>query len=239
MPQFILTSSDQKTRCHPKQRNTFGLAPGPGPEGSCPGATDGVGGCWEARGPHGRRCYAQKLCLTRPTVRRNLAFNTKLVKEARPKELERLFRDEFERFENECLKLDIKGGWCYRIHWSGDVPDLKYAKALGAAMREFPNILFWGYTRTLDEKVLRALSNPDNAVWFVSADVMNYEKAEALWKTVPGLGMAYLSSEKPWKLDGRTPIACPVDAGTMDREGACQKCRLCLRRNAVIWFKLR
>jgi hypothetical protein len=138
-------SGDRKTRFRPSQKNTFGLLPGL--QGSCPGATVGAGGCMQAeKGRKMPTCYVVNLMKAYPGVSAILQRNTDLIKRANQQEKTQLLTDEFERFRKLELKKPEPKLY-YRLHWSGDVYDLEYARALRDAMTQFPDILFWGYTR--------------------------------------------------------------------------------------------
>ena len=233
---IIKPSSDRKTKAWSGQYNTFGTLPGP--EGTCPGATCGKGGCCDI--PAGRKlrvCYVNKIMSCYPTVRAVLAGNTEL-KNLTIHGLEKAFRTEFDRYLAAEQKRGFitDHGWCensYRIHWSGDLPNTDYATALATVMQEYP-IDFWNYTRSLG--MVPIMAEVNNCVTYISADADNYKeavKAYKPYKDQANVAWCYLSKEKP---EDQELQECPVDSKKMDLEGACHKCRKCLN-GVPIWFK--
>jgi hypothetical protein len=227
-------SGDRKVRAYKNQKNTFGLLPGPA--ATCPGATTSEGGC--AHVPAGRKlsvCYAARLVNARPNVRAVLEHNTKLLTQASGYEQQALLQYEFERF----LQADIKKRpkekeRYYRLHWSGDIFSKEYANALASAMLAFPEISFWNYTRSFEW--LQPLREVPNCVTYLSLDKCNSAEGTLTYR---GLGYP----EDNMSLCMMSPLeprsnytACPQDSGKLELEGACHKCKLCLKGKPV-WFK--
>jgi hypothetical protein len=175
-----------------------------------------------------------------PNVRALLEHNTALLVVTKPTydDQVRLFTQEFERFKKAEMKRDKPDLW-YRIHWSGDIPDEQYARALRAAMEQHADINFWGYTRSFFSVPIMA--GMKNCTWYLSLDPVNiaegyeiYEKTKNESKA-DNLSVCYMSKELPGKMKKEYAF-CPVDIKKMDLEGGCAKCRLCLKGRPV-WFK--
>lgn len=232
----LIPSNDRKVRAYPSQRNTFGLMPGALADGgTCPGATYGPGGCRYI--PVGRRtpvCYVEPLMQLRTAVRGVLESNTRSVMQADEDQLLQVFAAEFARFRTQELRRS-KPCLSYRLHWAGDVPDERYARALRRAIEQASDIQFWGYTRSLFAVPL--LAGVSNLIWYISADPCNLKEAVRVYRqNTDGVFFSMMSKRTPPKYLGKF-VRCPVDAGTMPLEGACHKCRACLRREQI-WFPL-
>ena len=197
----IKPSSDRKVRCRPSQKNTFGLMPGRG--GTCPASTRGCGGC-ESPEP-GRKtptCYVFPLMRAYKGVEGVLQNNTDLLMNSDIPTMTQLLVDEFNRF----LRLEKrarKTNMAYRLHWSGDIFSKDYATALTAAMREFPEIRFWCYTRSFPYGVKLAREN-GNLSMYLSLDPVNaYAGLRAYFDAMSGvhgelagtLRIAYMAPE--------------------------------------------
>ena len=228
-------TGDRKTRGHKNQKNTFGLAPGhPSKGGSCPGATTGPGGCQNV--PEGKKnptCYVEGLQKAYKGVSNALKYNTELVIESTEEELVQLFCDMFAEFERiETKRGIIKDLW-FRHHWSGDMMDEKYCRALKKAMAEFPHINFWTYTRSWF--AVPILCDVPNLVLYISADADNFNQAIKTYLNYEhtNVALCYMGEEKP-NLNQRI-IPCPVDSGKMKLEEACHKCKLCLKGKPVFF----
>lgn len=251
----LKSTCDRKTRFRKSQRNTFGLLPGP--SGTCPGATIGCGGCSQIQ--PGRKlptCYVFNIMAIYKAVGPILQHNTNLLKSASQEDRITILKQEFERFEKHELKQQNPQPF-YRLHWSGDVYDSDYADALIEAMRAFPKVTFWNYTRSLDLAVELA-DNVPNLVQYLSLDTINFEKGMDVymrWYNRPrhqddNLHIGYMSDkddfqERYQECRQRHPdwpetlmvlSECPVDAKKMATDGACAKCRKCLAGRPV-WFK--
>jgi hypothetical protein len=235
----IKPSSDRKTRAYAAEKNTFGLLPGP--DNSCPGATTEPGGC--AHVPEGRKlpdCYVFKLMKCYGGVAKILQHNSDLLMNSTYQVRYELFKEEFQRFLDAHRKRKRAHQPMYRIHWSGDCPDETYARALRAAMDEFPEIKFWGYTRSWFSVAVMAGS--PNCDWYLSLDEVNFADgyAEFLkWEhnpAVSNISWAYMGKEKPVGSWATQMASCPVDLGKMEVEGACQKCQLCMAGSSI-YFK--
>ena len=232
---LLKPTSDRKTQAYPGQRNTYGLMRGPIAEGgTCPGCTIGPGGCCER--PGGRKtttCYVDKLTRAYPGVKASLCYNRDLLNESGHEGKVLLLLKEFLRFSKECL--DNKAELNYRIHWSGDVFDLRYAKALREAITDCHFINFWAYTRFFD--CVPLLAGIPNLQLYLSLDKVNFETGYPVYLKYmkANVHYCYMGDEKP---DDDVLTPCPVDIDKLPLEGACHKCRLCLTGHNV-WFKTR
>lgn len=250
----IKPSGDSKVRFRKTQKNTFGLLPGL--TGTCPKATVGLGGCSHIqKNKKLPICYVFRLMRVYKNVGPVLEHNTKIIKQANYADKVNILKKEFQRFKTAELKQKTPKLY-YRIHWSGDVYDLEYAKALSEAMRAFPEIQFWNYTRTFEVAEYLANNTP-NLVQYLSLDPVNFSEGIQVFsgwlKSNPpydNLTICYmnkvndfndrLKKEKESKdnLLNFTPklMGCPVDENIIPIEGGCAACRMCLIGRPV-WFK--
>jgi hypothetical protein len=103
-----------------------------------------------------------------------LRHNTDILKSASTAEKTAILVREFRRFRDTELRR-ADPSLKYRIHWSGDVFDLSYAKALVSAMNCFPDILFWTYTRSFFSVSTLLLAS--NLKLYLSCDPDNLQTA--------------------------------------------------------------
>jgi len=237
----IRPSEDAKTKFKPRQRNTFGMMPGP--EFSCPFATSGPGGCWS----DGKKktCYVWRLTQFRKKMRENLEHNFEVLKSCRGRKRIDILIREFLRFWYE----DGTDEKFYRLHWSGDIFSPDYAEDLMKACAEVPEITFWNFTRNFDPKVIEAIDKhkPENLVQYLSADAVNIGRALEIYKEHPNVfSMSYMGDslepfEELWKKPGNgcEPIhQCPSNSPHSSIEFMCKKCKTCLSGKCV-FFKTR
>jgi len=226
MPEdLIKPSCDRKVRGYSVQKNTYGLLPGP--EGTCPGATVGAGGCRDITGNGRPACYVYKIMRIYSGVRRILEHNTALLKGADMATMADLLGSEFTRFQADTLARNGKGMLRYRLHWAGDLFSMDYARALRTAVDAHPDVFFWTYTRSFD--YMGPLLGAPNLRLYVSADMCNLKEAMAAHRAAGGkASMCYMGDSAP-ALPGLRFTACPVDKGSMQLEGACFKCGMCLK----------
>jgi len=166
-----------------------------------------------------------------------LELNTLLMKGASYEKKVELLKAMFGDF----LRLELKRGkqpeddLNFRIHWSGDCYDVEYTEALREAMLAYPQLSFWGYTRSFF--AVPILADVPNLTWYISADAVNKKEAVELyeqWKDK--VSLCYMGEAVPADLKQHKLIACPVDNGKMELANACHKCRLCLK-GKNIFFK--
>lgn len=241
----IKPTCDRKTRAYKNESNTFGLLPGP--RGSCPHATTGVGGCWNK--PVGHRlhtCYVDNIMRVYHNVKGALRYNTKLLMKLTRRGMTEQLAIEFHRFltANDRYNTNNEGKAypAYRIHWSGDIFNLDYANALASAMTMFPRIRFWCYTRSLF--AVPVLCDVPNLSLYMSADECNICDVIDCYRKYGDksnrLNIAYMSKENDlinYTALRRIKVApCPADAGSMAVDGACNKCRMCIDGKKSVWF---
>lgn len=249
----LKATADRKTAFRPGSSNTFGLLPGV--DGSCPGATLGPGGCGHVR--EGRKlpvCYVSHSMSVYKAVGGVLAHNLFLMKSATPAEMTEILVDEFKRFRRRELSYE-KPFLNYRLHWSGDVFSSAYRDALHAAMSAYPDIRFWGYTRSFGRSfswdVLTLTALP-NLSLYMSLDPQNigtglelyYAHLRARPDARARLAVCYMSpvhdfaarwaaarttASNPDDWDAAPPFMppCPADTGKLPLVGACGVCRMC------------
>jgi len=242
---MIKLSNDSKTRCYKAQKNALGLMPGPeNCGGTCPYSTTGEGGCWSI--PEGRKlntCYVAHCIARRPNVKALLQHNTGLMKTTTKTQL---LVETFDAFRKKELKRPDPQ-LNFRLHWSGDIFNIDYAKALVESMSQFPDINFWTYTRSFPYVSL--FEKATNLSLYLSLDKQNLNQGlqtycQFKW---PHLKLCYLSPVEDWKeqfkdvkdLGAIKFTACPVDSGKLELEHSCIKCKMCLYNDKKIhiWFK--
>jgi hypothetical protein len=212
----------------------------PGPEGTCPGATTGKGGCLETRRDGGRpTCYVYK-AFRNLRVKEILEHNTEVMKNATGPQMETILHAEFTRFEAEEA-VSPKPWFHYRLHWSGDVFSREYAFALSIAIQKHPKTTFWIYTRSF--QFVHVLTGIPNLIPYLSLDPINMERGLETWKQddTHTLKLAYMSPEDNLaQVAGVNSVPCPSDNGRLrEIEGACHKCGKCVLGNSDIWFKVK
>jgi hypothetical protein len=239
----IKPTCDRKTRFYDSQQNTFGLMPGR--LGSCPGCTIGRGGCCEILpGRKTPTCYVNKTLSYSKAAKNVLQANTDLLKGSTEDQMFGILCAEFSRFALKETKRPSPSPWSkyYRLHWSGDIFSVTYAKALKRAMTVYPEIQFWNYTRSFF--ALKHLVGVPNLMQYLSLDAVNFDKGMEAYTRWCGefggrlsvclMGTADLAE----KLKVALPQTqdCPADVGLLPIDGACRQCQKCLR-GIPIWFK--
>lgn len=224
----------------------MGYLPGPVDSGgTCPGCTQGKGGCWEGKpGSSIKTCYVSNLLNCYPAVSKLLTHNTIELNQSTVERKAELLIEAFKVFELTCDKRAKRDGCSpadlkyFRLYWSGDIDSLGTAMALMSAVAKFPSITFWLYTRTLD---IVHLLTAANLVIYISVDPVNKELALAKYEELKdkmALQLSYLSKEKP-KIKGIEFKPCPVDSGKLALEYGCKNCKLCYTGHNHVWFKER
>jgi len=238
-PSSLRLSCDRKTRFYKTQKNTLGLLPGP--EGSCPGATTGEGGCWNKEGNRKlETCYVTRCISCYPGVKKILTDNTILLKDADDTTKLSLLNTTVDELQTQNVKYNRPDANYYRLHWSGDIFNESYANAIAESIRQHPNTNFWGYTRSLFAvpRLCRGLSNLS---LYISVDKQNIKEGTKCYEQFKdkGIKLAYLAPTVDISIPGVNFVSCPVDSDKMELEGACAKCKLCLRtdKQTHIHFK--
>ena len=166
-------------------------------------------------------------------VRNVLEHNTELLMGATHEEQVELLNAEIERFKH----VHRNGATCadkYRLHWAGDIFDRQYAESLRAMMLIHADMQFWTYTRTFD--VIDVFKDVDNFKLYLSLDDCNAQEGLRVYSKEKwdNLHLCYMGDTKPPEFEDF--LGCQVDTGSIALEGACQKCKLCLRGHNI-WFK--
>lgn len=170
-------------------------------------------------------------------VKEILEHNTKLMKSLDQNQMFDVLCAEFERFEK--AEARSRDPWYnYRLHWSGDLFSLAYARALRGAILQHPKTTFWCYTRSFH--FMAPLVGIDNLRLYGSLDPVN-KKAGLLAMCYMGPGCeqvraCYMGKENDETLE---TVPCPVDAGNMEIEGGCRKCGICVNGTKNVWFKVK
>lgn len=240
----VKPSKDRKTQARPSQKNTYGLLNGR--DGTCPDATLGKGGCMHvAEGKKVATCYVDPLRRAYKNVDAVLAHNTYLFRNSDFEAQRKLLNEEFNRFRRIELRYDEPQLY-YRLHWSGDFFDRQYVTAVAAAIKDNPDIHFWGYTRSFQTipDIMEILDIP-NLQMYLSLDPQNGEQGLATWEMhrkknpestwqVAWMGQAADYNALPETSKPRLST-CPELVGALPLQGACLTCQKCLgtRRSPV------
>lgn len=211
--------------------NTFGLPAGM--DYSCGGATSV---CESV-------CYAGKLEVLFPSVKKNLLHNWELLKDADRGEAEDLLGNLLEKFERDCERRGAEK--IFRIHWDGDFFNETYLQAWIEIIRRHSTVIFWVYTRQAFAAVgLHKAFLPNLAIYF-SADEQNLPVAKMLRETygirIAMLGKTFQEGQARMReITGKPGGKCPENLGVLpliSTEGsACARCRLCVDGKADIVF---
>jgi len=235
-----LTPSDNsKVKFRTSHYNTFGLNFGLLSDGgTCPGATQGAGGCLDVRtGKKRETCYMAKVVQIYKAVGTILDNNTKLIKDKPKEEITQVLINTFQNF----VDRNEKKYWFYRITYSGDIVSREFAEALVEACTRFPEVKFWLYTRSFTKQYPYAdiLVKAPNLAVYLSLDPVNklegLEVYNRLKDKFNNIGLAHLS--EPVNIDNVKFVPCPETYGKISntaKRGACAACRLCFTYNDKI-----
>jgi hypothetical protein len=224
-------TDNRKTSFKPNHYNTFGLSYGlPKNGGTCPGATCGKGGCLDVRdGLKRQTCYMAKITAIYKNVGVVLEENTKTLIGKSVEEMKVVCRDTIKAFIQKSKNKDLY----FRLHYSGDFFSQEYAQAWADVIMEYPEVMFWAYTRSYD--FIEPLLKAKNMSLYLSCDPVNYKKAKKIYDklkdTYVNLGLAWLGEEAPKLIGFERFIFCPETTGKIKstkEAGACSKCRLCI-----------
>jgi hypothetical protein len=225
----IRERDDGRASYYPELANSFGIPAGV----SCPGATEAF--CRQ-------HCYAFDT-EGRTNVFNNVAANFNALVGATEDEMFHMLDYMIGRYLQDFDKsaIDQKHN-NFRIHWDGDFFSVEYARAWARVVTEYPEIMFWVYTRSFREpvNVVPELLGIDNLSLYLSVDRGNIDDARIMAAEYPTVMMAYCGStyadalalseamQRPHKT-----LACPENLGRLalahNGMGACQSCRWCLR----------
>jgi len=224
---FLKLTDNSKTKFRKNHYNTFGLNFGlPKNGGTCAFATSGIGGCLYMR--HGKRetCYMAKIVALRKNVAKALQFNTDLVMGKSQAELEDLLSATLMEFKRKNTGKPL----FFRVHYCGDFFSEDYVKAWAAVIARFPEIRFWGTTRST--KYVHLLAHLPNLTLHLSCDPVNYAEVRKLYddglSKHKNIGLCWLGDDTPTD-EKWTP--CPETHGKIQNQedsGACSRCKLCI-----------
>jgi hypothetical protein len=241
----LTLSNNSKTSFFPEHKNTFGLMFGlPENGGTCPGATNGKGGCMEvittATGTTRRTCYMDKIVRIYPNAGKTLVNNTLLLRDKTEEEMVPILR-------NTVLKWLLNGGYkqqYFRLHYSGDFFSEEYARAWVKVIKEFPTVRFWVYTRSFDVtkapfiNVIPIIAECKNLAVYLSCDQVNYKVAMNQVIEWNNVGLAFMGNNVPEELsEAKKFVQCPEITKKIKNDkdaGACSKCKLCFTYNDKI-----
>lgn len=202
--------------------NSFGLPPGE----TCPGKTDFC-----------KSCYAFENMRSKG-VKEALDKNYELLKSLETAdEMTAYLVEMVSRYQAFASKNDVSDkNMVFRIHWSGDFYSLDYARAWANTVRQFPDILFWAYTRSFRPPVdaVPVLDGIDNLVLLLSTDEYNVDEIPAAYSHLARANSALdvVSANQFARSDHKT-MPCPENLNRydlmQDGEGACIHCRACFR----------
>jgi hypothetical protein len=226
-------SDNRKTKFFAEHKNTFGLRAGlPEHGGTCPGATQGEGGCMWARTENGDpTCYAAKLRKIYPNYGKTEDHNSTMLKEAS-------FEEKVDILRNTVIKFLLNGGFkkqYFRLHMGGDFFNEEYARAWKHVIEEWPNVKFWTYTRSMF--AVPILADCKNLALYLSCDPVNISEVRETYrkfKEYPNIAVAWMGNDfKSEDFDDRNYMVCPEVAKKLKStktEGACSRCRACIDR---------
>jgi hypothetical protein len=219
----IKLTNNSKVRFHKKHYNTFSLTQGlPINGGSCPGATEGEGGCLGVC----YDCNLRKLYKAYAAVEdKNLA----LIKGKSEEEIYQILKSTIDDWKVTTGKLKPY----FRLHTGGDMYSLEYANAWARVIKENPGVHFWTYTRSLF--AVPVLSDCSNLTLMLSCDPVN--KTEVLqvydkYKSYSNLAVAWMGNDPP-ELTDKAMLVCPEITKKLKNTkdiGACARCRACIDR---------
>lgn len=111
----------------------------------------------------------------------------------------------------------------FRIHWSGDFFSREYLQAWYQAIKEFPSVSFWTYTRCfhLDFK-----GKPSNLALYFSADEFNHDTANKV-ASLYNFPVAYAG-----KTNATSFTKCEVLSG---KAIDCNECQMCMAGRPVFF----
>lgn len=235
MKPLLKTANNGKVKFRKNHKNTFGLMYGkPKDGGTCPGATCGKGGCLDVKeGRTTQTCYMSKVTRIYKNVGKTLLENTTALHNKTEEEMRNVIRQMIQVFSSDSKGEDLY----FRLHYSGDFFSLDYAKAWASVMKEFPEIRFWVYSRSVFKDgtdFITPLLGVDNLSLFLSCDPDNFDTMLSFYnkhnENNPQLAMAWMGDSAPDTEKYRW-VKCPEvtkKISNTEDKGACSKCRLCV-----------
>jgi hypothetical protein len=224
MQKFKLTNNS-KVRFKKNHYNTFSLTQGaPEDGGTCPGMTEGAGGC-------GEKCYDKNLRKLYKAYAAVEDYNTSLV-------INKPARDVYEVIKNSVVYWLLGGGDTepyFRIHTGGDFYNKEYVRCWAKVMNEYPSVKFWAYTRSLF--AVPILAKVKNLTLYLSCDQVNKKKVlkeYGKYADYPNVAVAWMGNDLPEGFpQDRAYLICPEVTGkvkNIETRGSCSRCRACIDR---------
>jgi hypothetical protein len=218
----IKLTNNSKVRFHKNHYNTFSLTQGP-PKlgGSCPGATEGSGGCVEV-------CYDCNLRKLYKAYARVEDRNFELVKGKKREEIFPIL----DKTVDDWKKTHGSSKPYFRLHTGRVIYDEEYTHAWACTIGKLKDVRFWCYTRSLF--ALPILADLDNLTLYLSCDPVNKSKVLEVYekyKDYKNIAIAWMGNDTP-ELD-RNTLVCPEVTKKLRNTkevGACSRCRACIDR---------
>jgi len=204
---FVMSSPSKISK---KSHCAFSLPAGP--DFSCPGATEAC-----------KECYAMKHRHLWPAVQDAFARNWKLIQSFEKK------NDVFSAVI--MLSGSISDSNIFRIHESGDFYSQWYVDVWDRVIKTRKDVSFWAYTRSFDLNYGKILKNKNFMLW-ASADKYNLNEAEKMANRYKAVRLAYGPINKIEDAPENS-FVCPVTSKKINVEGACEKCKFCITRDAA------
>ena len=192
-----------------KDKSAFSLPAGPGL--SCPGATEACVDCYAQKGRHVFK-YVQSA----------FARNWKLMQWFEKKQ-------DVEGAAEALSKAIPKERYIFRIHESGDFHSQFAIDVWTQVARLRRDIRFWAYTRSFHLDYSKLVRQPNMRLW-ASTDNYNVKLANKFVKRYKNSNVSHAYG--PWKHDNmpENSFICPATSGSLNTEGACEKCMLCVTK---------
>jgi hypothetical protein len=218
-------TNNSKVRFRGEHHNTFSLRPGLTKHGgSCPGATEGKGGCVDV-------CYDCNLRGLYKNYARAEDANFELLKDRSCDEMTLILQNTINKW---LLTTGLDDPY-FRIHTGGDFFNIDYAKAWRHVIDNTPEVSFWTYTRSLF--AVPILVGAKNLTLMLSTDPVNKDRVLEVYaqhKEHENLAIAWMGDElfEGFPQD-RKLLVCPAVTKKLkntEKQGACSRCRACIDR---------
>ena len=221
---FKLTNNS-KVRFRANHCNTFSLKQGdPLEGGTCPGMTEGAGGCAE-------KCYDKNLRKLYKAYASVEDHNTQII-------IDKPAHEVYTIIKNSVVYWLLDEGHkdpYFRIHTGGDFYNEEYTECWAKVMLEHPEVRFWAYTRSLF--AVPILAKIKNLTLYLSCDPVNKEEVLKVYKeyeSYTNVAIAWMGNDLPENIfSDKAFLVCPEVTGKLKNtktEGACSRCRACVDR---------
>lgn len=197
--------------------NAFSLIPGPNL--SCPGATESCKSCYACKGRH----------VFNNVSNAHLNNFVHALVATKDKKLRTNFIDTISKvLSNKSL---------FRIHESGDFFSQEYLNIWNIIIGAHKSTKFWFYTRNFNLKYDKILSN-SNVIGYISIDDYNIKAANSLQKKYPKFKLAYgpVTNEQATELITNNTVICPLTNGKTYSQLRCSECKICISGSKNVIF---